>query len=269
MKLLYLVAHQKISEGVVSFVAKVARQTQSSITLLFVAEDEQALESAENNLTRVQNALGDVLLTIKLTSGDPLEVVLEEMETQEYDMLLLNVRPRQRLVPSAFRFLSQRIINRSPIPVMLVREDNFKFEQILVCTGGQNISEPLVKLSAVLAGKAKLKATLLYVRGAVPSMYTGMGEIEETLEELLETDTPISKHLRQMAEVLAEHDVDAQLEIRNGDVVSAILKEAHEGDYDLIVVGASGRVNMASLLLGNITQQIINRAKSAVLVYKS
>lgn len=269
MNLLYLIHHQLISRDLVDFVANVAKQTKSSVTLLVVADDQQALAAAKRGIAEAEECFEDLPLNTKLSTGDPLKTMLKEVEEGEYDILLLNVQQRQRLVPSVYRFLSQRIINQSPIPVMLVREHNLKFERVLVCTSGQDLSEPVVRLSAMLAGPARLKATLLYVSGAVPSMYTGMDEIEETMEELLVTDTPLSHHLRRMAELLAVHQVEAQLEIRHGDVVNAILEEAQEEDYDLIVVGTPERISLASLLLGNVTQQIINRAKSAVLICKS
>lgn len=269
MKLLYLIAHQKISGRVVNFVASVAKQTGSSVTLLVAADDQKALEAAKRSIADAEECFKDLPLATRLCTGDPVEVMLKEVAAGDYDILLLNVRRRHRLVPSGYRFLSQRIINRCPIPVMLVRKHNLKFERVLICTGGQEISEPVVKLSALLAGPARLKATLLYVHGAVPSMYTGMDEIEETMEELLATETPLSHHLRRMAELLDEHQVEGQLEIRHGDVASVILQEADQEDFDLIVVGASEGVSLASLLLGNVTQQIINRAKSAVLICKS
>jgi nucleotide-binding universal stress UspA family protein len=99
-------------------------------------------------------------------------------------------------------------------------------------------------------------------------MYTGLDEMEETIEELLVTDTPLAQHLRKCAAILTEHDIEAEIEIKQGDVVEAILEEAVEGKYDLIVLGESGARKLRGMLMGNVTQQIINRAASAVLVYK-
>jgi nucleotide-binding universal stress UspA family protein len=151
---------------------------------------------------------------------------------------------------------------------MLVRHVSRKLERMLVCTGGLEISDPVVNLSAKLADQAGLKATLLTVSTAVPSMYTGMEEIEETLEELLETDTPVAQHLRHSAEQLTKSGVPAEIKIRHGDVVEAILEETLEGNYDLVVLGETEGATLRGLLLGNVTQQIINRAPSAVLISK-
>jgi nucleotide-binding universal stress UspA family protein len=178
------------------------------------------------------------------------------------------VRRRRRLVPSSFRLLSHKIIKNSPIPVMLVRNACMEFEKMLICTGGASISEPVIAFSAELAKAAGLKATLLYVTGAVPSMYTGMDEVEETLEELLETDTPVAKHLRASAKKLMRDLGEANVKIRHGDVAETILQEAEKAGCSLVVLGASGSGTVAGMLMGNVTQQIVNRAKSAVLIIK-
>ncbi len=267
MKLLYLSVDRMISSQIAAFVSDVAKRTRSSVTLFVVADKEKSVDKIQKQISEIEEVI-TVPLEVKLETGDPTSLILKEIKSGGYDIAIMGIRQRRRVVPSAYRFLSQKIIKQSPIPVMLVRETDPKLERILICTGGQDISIPVVELSANLAGAAGLKATLLYVTGAVPSMYTGMDEMEEKLEKLLETDTPLAKHLRTSAEVLAQKNVEAQIEIRHGDVAETILQEAEKGDIDLIVIGVSGINTLAGLLLGNVTQQIINHACCAVLIVK-
>jgi nucleotide-binding universal stress UspA family protein len=267
MKLLYLSIDQMISSQIAAYVADVASRTESSVTLFVVADKEGSVEMIQKQISQIEEVI-TVPLEVKLKTGDPISLILEEIKAGDYDIAIMAIRQRRRVVPSAYRILSQKIIKQSPIPIMLVRDAAPKLERVLVCTGGQDISVPVVEFSANLAGLAGLKATLLYVTGAVPSMYTGMYEMEEKLEELLETDTPLAKHLRTSAEVLAQRNVEAQIEIRQGDVAETILQEAEKGDIDLIVLGVSGSSTLAGMLLGNVTQQIINHACCAVLIVK-
>lgn len=268
MKLLYLTTHA-LKSPILAFTAELAELTDSSVTLLVGAKAVEGVEKIEANIKKVAEALLNSPHEIKVEVGDPFQLVCEELDTEEYDLVIMGVRPRRRMMPSGFRLLSQKIMNVSLVPVLLVREENLKLERVLICTSGLDISDPVVKFSASLAGKAKLPATLLYVTGAVPSMYTGMDEIEETLVEVLATDTPLAKHLRISAGILAKNNIKAEIKIRHGDVAESILQEAKEGEYDLIVLGASGSSTLAGILLGNVTQQIINRAGSAVLIVKS
>jgi nucleotide-binding universal stress UspA family protein len=268
MKFLLLAINQSLDIPHLDYSVDVAKRTGSSMTMLVITKEEIPPEKTKEFLAGVQGRFLDVPHEIKFTVGNPRQLMLNEIEDENYDLVIMGIHPRRRVVPSAYRLLSQKIIKQSPIPVMLVREADPRLERILICTSGQDISEPVVEFSANLAGTAGLKATLLYVTGAVPSMYTGMYEMEEKLEKLLITDTPLANHLRTSAEVLAENNVEAQIELRRGDVAESILQEAEEGDIDLIVLGVSGSNILTGMLLGNVTQQIINHACCAVLIVK-
>ncbi|MGD8455980.1 MAG: universal stress protein [Anaerolineales bacterium] len=267
MKFLYLSMDQIISDKVAAFVSDMVGRAGSSVTLFVVIDHEKHRKKMQERILKIEKKMKSPL-EIKMETGDPIPLILDEIETGDYDIAVLGIRQRRRLVPSAYRLLSQKVIKHSPIPIMLVRDANQKLERILICTGGQEISEPVVKLSANLAREANLKATLMYVSGAVPSMYTGMGEIEERLDDILETDTPLAKHLRMSAEMLAKNNIEAQVEFRHGDVAENIILEAQNGDYDLVVLGTSGSNTFAGMLLGNVTQQVVNRAGCAVLIVK-
>jgi nucleotide-binding universal stress UspA family protein len=269
MKLLYLIANQPVVPSVAAFIAKVARQTNSSIHVLAAATNSKHMKEIEEGLAGLEEVFSGLEYTLDKVQGDVLNMLKAELEQGSYDMMLMGVHRRRKLWPSDFRLLVNKVFRLCPIPIMLVRRVSDRFERMLVCTGGMESAERVVDLSAKLAGTANMKATLLNVASAVPSMYTGLGEMDETIEELLVTDTPLAQHLRRSAEMLATNDIEAVVEIRHGDVVEVILEEAVEGKYDLIVLGESGARKLSGMLLGNVTQQIINRAASAVLVYKS
>ena len=269
MKLLYLIANQPITTSVAAFVAKVARQTSSTVHILAAASSEKHMEQIEEGLANLEEVFSGLEHTSTKVQGNILDSLKDELRRKNYDMMLMGVHRRRKLFPSDFRILVNKIFRSCSIPIMLVRRVSDRFERMLVCTGGLESAERVVELSAKLAGTAKLKATLLNVASAVPSMYTGLGEMEETIEELLVTETPLARHLRRSAEMLASKDIEAVVEVRHGDVVEVIIEEAAVGKYDLIVVGESGARKLSGMLLGNVTQQIINRAASAVLVYKT
>lgn len=269
MKLMYLIADQAIVPSVARFAAKVVRQTNSELHVLAVASNERQMQEIEAGMGTLSEVFAGTDFSTAKTLGNVLSVMEEELEREDYDMVLMGVPRRRKLVPSEFRRLSNKIIRRCKVPIMLVRKVSDRFERMLVCTGGVEVAKGMVELSARLAGTANMKATLLNVAGAVPSMYTGLEEMEETIEELLVTDTPLAQHLRKCAEILTDHAIEATIEIRHGDVVEAILKEAAAGKYDLVVLGESRARQLSGMLMGNVTQQIINRSASAVLVYKS
>lgn len=268
MELLYLIANQNIDESVVQYAAKVVQKMGAALTILVVVQDEEKEKEALHLLDTINASMKDIDFKPVTKIGDPVEAMLAALEEESYQMVLMGVSRRRRVIPSQYRFLSHRIIKNCPVPIMLIRRVSKEFERILVCTGGKEISQPVVDLSAQLANTADLKATLLNVTSAVPSMYTGISEMDEGLENLLVTETPLAQHLRTSAQKLSQHNISAEIKVKHGDVVEEILEEIHEGNYDLVVMGEPSEQMLTRLLLGNITQQIINRAPSAVLIVK-
>jgi len=69
--------------------------------------------------------------------------------------------------------------------------------------------------------------------------------------------------------ILADHQVAAELKLRHGLPVDEIIREAQIGDYDLVVIGASGVSNgLKGWFLGNVTQQIVDQVVRPVLVVR-
>jgi nucleotide-binding universal stress UspA family protein len=91
--------------------------------------------------------------------------------------------------------------------------------------------------------------------------------IEETLIELLETDTPVAQHLRKGAEILAENQIEAELKLRHGSAIYEIVREIDLHNHDMVVIGASGADTLIKeWLYGNITQGIVDAVGIPVLV---
>jgi nucleotide-binding universal stress UspA family protein len=268
MSLLYLVADQDVEENRARFVAKVAARMHTNVQILVVENDPEMLVAAENDLAEISQVFEGTDYAIRFVQGNPVTEMETELANGNYDLLILGVGRRKRLIPSTFRMLSQQIIRKSSVPVLLVRYGSLELDRMLVCTGGMEISDRVVDLSARLAGQAGMKATLITVSPPVPSMFTGMEEMDEKIEEILETETPLGQHLRHSAETLADNKITAEVKVVHGDVVEAILEETNTGNYDLVVLGNSEGWTLRGMLLGNVTQQIINRAACAVLVVK-
>ncbi|KAA3648333.1 MAG: universal stress protein [Chloroflexi bacterium] len=267
MNLLLFVVEHPFLEPAVKLARSLAKQSDSRLTLLFARWEEKGQQRAQTALKEAQAILGDQKIDAKVATGKPVELLFDEIETGRYDMLVVGASKRLGFLKKVADSVDSRVLKEPAIPVMVVTEERPEIKRMLICTGGQEISEPVVKAGADLAEVLGAEATLLHVGSNMPSMYSGLDEMEETTEELLDTDTPLARNLRRGAEILADHEVPAELDVEHGIVAEEILRESEEGDYDLIVMGASGaRVNFLGWLQGDVTSEVIDRSPAPVLI---
>jgi nucleotide-binding universal stress UspA family protein len=269
MKLLLFASAKPFTDEVLGFTAVLAKKAAASVRLVYAGEDREDQEAADRRLARAAQAMVGVDVEATVVSGDPADQLLEQIKQQPVDMVVLGARQGLGFIQRVFASDTRKLIGTLPVAVMMVREPRETLERILLCTGGTELSEKVIKLGALLASSAHAKATLLYVTGTVPSMYTGLDEMEETMEEVLDSDTPLARHMRRGAEILNEHGVQGELEQRHGTVAEGILREAKRGNFDLIVLGSSeASKSVKGWLMGNITQRVIDEADCPVLVVK-
>jgi nucleotide-binding universal stress UspA family protein len=269
MKLLLFAADKSFSEESLAFTAVLAAKAKASVPLVYAASEGEEEGKAERRLQRAQQAVTGVEVIPTVVSGDPAERLLEIIHKDPVDMVILGARQGLGFIQRMFASGTPKLIGTLPVAVMMVREAKETLDRILICMGGTELSEKVIKFGALLAGATEADATLLYVTGSVPSMYTGLSEMEETVEEVLDSDTPLARHLRRGAEILNEQGVQGELEQRHGTVAEGILREATRGNFDLVVLGASeASKSVKGWLMGNITQRVIDKSDCPVLIVK-
>ena len=271
MSILLFVKKMPYSKNAVAFAGLLVDVTGSALTLLQVTDRKIKDQDVDQDFEEVKAMLPGVEFERKVREGDSGDHLLQEIKAGNYEMVVLRgrraIRYRQRLGKKVAR----RIAHESPIPALIVKDTEHApaLNRILICTGGKDVAIPVIRKGAELAKASGADVTLLHVITPIPSMYTGMDEIEETLEELLQTDTPTARHLRATAAILAESDIHAHMEVRQGDVTEEILQLSSAGHYDLILVGAppvDSRIK--EWFMGDVTRNLVNHAGCAVLVVR-
>ena len=270
MGILVCVAGMPYAEATIGFGGVIAHITTSPVTLLHVMRQTEERAVSDRILALAREMLPGLAVETRLRRGDPIGRILAEIREGGYDLVVVGAPQAVGLTQRLLSSITLQIVRRAPTSVLVVGQARPGLERILICSGGLDVAEPVIETGARLAGMAHARATLLHVASPIPSMYTGLNEIEETLLELLQTATPIARHLCHGAEILARHQVSAELELRYGVVADEILREAHTGGYDLIVLGvARTAVRLKRWLLGDVTQRIVDHALLPVLVVKA
>ena len=203
MKILLCVAGMPYAEAAVSFGGLIARTMQSPVTLLHVARREEERATGEKALARAREMLSALSVDTCLRQGDPITNILAEAQEGDYDLVVMGARREAGLAQRLLGSVAQAVVRRAPTSVLVVKRARPDLKRVLICTGGLDVANPVIEAGAQLAGAAHAQATLLYVTSPTASMYAGL-EVKETLPRLLRTDTPVARHLRHGADILAQ-----------------------------------------------------------------
>ncbi len=91
--------------------------------------------------------------------------------------------------------------------------------------------------------------------------------IEEYMAKLRENDEKmLSQSLREAEKLHPELEITSKL--LWGRPGKVIVSEAEEGGFDLVVIGSRGLGGLAGLVLGSVSQHVVNESKVPVLVVK-
>jgi len=247
-----------ISEGV-----------EESVDLLVVVPQGGHLEDSQAVAQQASLDLGQAQHQIMIEEGEPAEIIRQGIEKEDYEMIIVNADRILRLRKTVE--VEPVLIKQSKISLLITQNTKPKIDRILLCTACNEDDHSLIYQATRLASSLKASVTMLHVcAGTPPTMYTGLGQIDETVEELLQTDTYYAQHLRKGVEILNENQVESEVKIRRGIPIEEVVRETQIENYDLVVVGSSA-VNrgIKELLLGNLTIQIVDRVELPILIVGS
>ena len=162
-----------------------------------------------------------------------------------------------------------KIIKEINPPVLSVAGEIGAIRKILICSGGKRYIDNAVRLTGEIARSMKASVALLHVLPEPPAIYAHLPRIEETATMLLSSRSELGLNLRHGKEMLESLGVPAEVRVRHGSVLQQILREMHEGNYELVVTGTALSRSLRTYVLGDISREIVNRAEGAVLVVRS
>ena len=149
----------------------------------------------------------------------------------------------------------KKILQEARSHVVVLRErDLGEVRRVLIPASGGPHARLGLRLASEIAGQDDAELTVLRI--ARPGE-----ELNEEAEERA------CSHLAK--EVLGSCDVPVRTRVVvNEEIVRGILQEARDGDYDLLVVGASNEWGVKSLLLGAVPDAVADRAPCSVLMVR-
>jgi nucleotide-binding universal stress UspA family protein len=262
------------SEATLRFGAHIASRAAAIPTLLTVIKHETERAQADAILARAARLIEPTVPTIQpqVRIGHAAEEIIREAEEGAYDLVIVGERQHHDLVT---RFLlgstAVRIVEHAPCPVIIAKGKIGPVRRILLCDSGVEAPSLLnrlcLQLADLVAGEEEV--TILHVMSQISAGPGVRGQqLRADAEELMGHRTPEGEWLERDVELLARLNLQPRPKVRHGLVVDEILAEAHDGDYDLVVIGAHRGEGWRHILLDDLAHQIIVQVDRPVLVVR-
>jgi len=138
-------------------------------------------------------------------------------------------------------------------------------EKVLIAHDGSDGARRAFDWAIDLASRFNTKLQMVSVEEHLPRYAETVSEIEEEKED---EDSYFGQLAEQAKRRAALHNVDLECKIVVGHGVKAIVDFAHEGGFDLLVVGFTGHSRIYEHLWGGTSQNLTRMAPCSVVVVK-
>ncbi len=248
-----------------------ARALKAEVTLLAAYREEEGSLRGKRVLDEARSLLGDLEPAPESVPlmGYADEVIIDHLTENPVDLLVIGAFGDR----GATRFLigstAQRLVLHAPTSVLMVKGRPPAFGKILACTAVGD--EVVVDVAAQLAKVLDAELQLLHVIPPSAAMYLKLPDaIYIPLDELLDQDTPLARHLSACVSKLEALGLDgAAVTVRRGAVPDTIFQEARAGAFDRIVVGSQAGPVLDRYFIGSIADRVVKHAHRSVLVVRT
>ena len=209
--------------------------------------------------------------------GSPSAVIVSKAE--DYDLTVVGSKGRGTVGEVGLGPVASRVVEHALAPVLVARElrteDGIR---VLAAVDGSMASSHAVETLAELFDLRSAEVCLMHV-AETPWIQLDLGEDWTTYSEedkehsetgLLEKELVREGEtiVEQARDLLRGQRVAVTTRIDEGNPADEILSEADRGQYDLIVIGATGTRDMKHSMLGSASSKIAWNAPCSVLIVR-
>jgi len=207
------------------------------------------------NETEGSNIVG-AELQYYIHKGDPFDILFKQANKKSIDLVIVGKKTKQQDVGGV---LPQKIARKLNTNVLLIPEGiKPQLKKILVEVDFSDYSKLALEKAIELASNNNAEILCQHVY-EVPIGYSKIGKSFEEFADLMKKNA--EKRYKKFISEIDTKDIKVQpvFTLNNHDRICQKIKEfAEKENIDLLVIGARGRTNAASLLLGSVAENIVS-----------
>jgi nucleotide-binding universal stress UspA family protein len=234
-------------------VASTLAQRMGGTSLALVVVSSPGVDLSDDEMyLRKQAALASVPSTIRvLYSNDVVDALLSEINSYPEPLVCMGAHGRSRLGSALLGSVSEAIIRRSGVPVVVVGSSVNTAaapDRVTVCLDGSTVAEAAIAPAVELARRLRSSVELFHAHDRM-------------------SPSDARSYLRGIADQITGVQVHPTYEI--GGVRGpghAIIAHAWAGESGILAMGTHGRSGLQRMTAGSVTQQVVHRAPCPVLV---
>jgi len=186
---------------------------------------------------------------------DPHTEIAAAAEDLRADVIVMGRRGRRGLMKRMLGDATARVLGSAGCSVLVVPERAGMWcKRIVLATDGSRFADAAAVAAARIAALCRLPVTVISV---VRESFT-----EQRAAEAEQAAARVQAHLR-------EYGLEADKVVLRGDPAALIVETAATRAADLIVMGTHGRTGWQRVLIGSVTEAVINDTALPVLAVKS
>ncbi|HEY6400058.1 MAG TPA: universal stress protein [Blastocatellia bacterium] len=244
------------------------------------AYDKRIQVEARQHLIHAQDRLAalGVEAGTRVELGSPTRVIARL--AAEYDITVVGAHDQYTRSKPGLGPVASRVAAAAPGAVLIGRElgEDGRQWKILVAVDGSLASERALEVLSSWLQLAEAEITLLSV---AETPWVNLGLDREWINHYSGDDGPplarsFKNELQREANVVVEHarrrlesyGLSSTVITAEGDPALEILDEVENGEYDLIVIGATGEDDLKHNLLGSVSTKVAQAALCSTLIVK-
>lgn len=263
-----------LSQQGIPVAVDLAKSLNAKLTILALASDRAPATQAQKLMEQVHSLVAHLEPRPEIVPlvGYADEEMLQWLTKQPTDLLVMGaLQDRGAASSTAIGPTAQRIVQHAPTSVWMVKGHRKTLRRILACVAVDDTV--VVDVAAQLARAKGAELSVLHVVPPSAASYLSSLPGDEplptplALDEVMAQGTHLSTLLHGWSAQLEKQGVSQDaLMLERGTVPESILRTAHEGNFDLIIVGSQSGPGH---FLGSVANGVVRYAEQSVLVVRT